>query len=230
MGTSRETRGVVFDLDGVLVLSEHLWDEAWQRYAARHQRVWTAEDTRRCQGMSVAEWSTYLAERSSGDADDATRAVISEVVASYRAGRVALAPGARALVEATASRVPIALASSSPREIIDTVMGSLGLGDHFSATVSSAEVARGKPSPDVYLEAVRRLGVEAAGSIAVEDSSNGIRAAAAAGLLVIALPSPEYPIALDAVTLAQSVQASLAGVESEIGRLLGPSGNGGPHA
>ena len=152
-------RGVVFDLDGVLVLSEHLWDEAWTAYAAAYGYAWRVEDTRSCQGMSVGEWSAYLATRTSGSNGGAARAVIDRVIACYRAGRVVLQPGAGALVSEVASRVPIALASSAPREVIDTVMESMRLGPFFSATVSSAEVARGKPSPDVYAEAVRRLGV-----------------------------------------------------------------------
>lgn len=213
-------RGVVFDLDGVLVMSEHLWDEAWQAYSAQHDYAWTADDTRRCQGMSVAEWAHYLADRSSRNADHAAAVVIARVVESYRAGHVQLVPGAKSLVAATAMRVPIALASSAPREIIDTVMTSMGIGAHFSATVSSAEVDRGKPSPDVYLEAVRRLGVDASASIAVEDSSNGVRAASAAGLIVIGMPTAQYPLAADARALAQSVHDSLAGVADAITRLL----------
>ena len=207
-------------------MSEHLWDEAWQAYAAQHSYAWTVEDTRRSQGMSVAEWSRYLADRSSGNADDAADGVIARVAESYRAGQVGLVPGAHALVAAVAARVPVALASSAPREIIDTVMGSMGIGAYFSATVSSVEVPRGKPSPDVYVEAVRRLGVDASASIAVEDSSNGVRAAAAAGLLVIAMPTPEYPLAPDARALADSVQESLSGVGNEIGRLLDTPGRG----
>lgn len=220
MAGSTGQPGVVFDLDGVLVMSEHLWEDAWQFYAAQHGYPWTVEDTRQCQGMSVAEWSRYLAARSSGKAEHAARRVIARIITSYRADRVTLVPGAEALVAAVASRVPVALASSAPREIIDTVMGAMGLGDYFSATVSSGEVARGKPSPDVYREAVLRLGVDAASSIAVEDSSNGVRAAAAAGLRVIAVPSREYPLAQDAKALAASVQGSLAGVGDEISRML----------
>lgn len=213
-------RGVVFDLDGVLVMSEHLWEEAWTAYAARYRYAWTAGDTRTCQGMSVPEWGAYLAARSSGDAEDAAAAVIALVVEAYHAGRVALIEGAAEVVAAVALRVPVGLASSAPREIIDTVMGTMGIGRYFSATVSSAEVPHGKPSPDVYAEAVNRLGVDPSGSVAVEDSSNGVRAAAAAGLRVIAVAHAQYPLAPDAVVLAESVQDSLGHVGDEIMRLL----------
>lgn len=213
-------RGVVFDLDGVLVMSEHLWEESWQAYAARHGYAWTSGDTRSCQGMSVSEWSAYLAARSSGDARDAGDAVIAGVVQAYGTGRVALIEGAAEVLAAVAARARVGLASSAPREIIDTVMATMGIGRYFSATVSSAEVPRGKPSPDVYAEAIDRLGIEPSGSIAVEDSSNGVRAAAAAGLRVIALAHAEYPLASDAVALADSVEDSLAQVGNEIIRLL----------
>lgn len=214
-------RGVVFDLDGVLVKSEHLWEAAWQRYAAGSRRRWTSDDTRRCQGKSVAEWAAYLAERSSGDAQDAEHRVIDDVIGAYRAGDVSLVAGAEALVASVTARVPVGLASSAPRAIIDIVMTSMGLGRYFAATVSTAEVPRGKPSPDVYAEVVRRLAVDPRRSVAVEDSSNGVRSAAAAGLLVIAIPSDAYPLAADSRALAHSVQGSLAEVEAEILTLLG---------
>ena len=223
-------RGVVFDLDGVLVMSEHLWEEAWRFYAAQYAYAWTADDTRQCQGMSVNEWATHLAVRSSGTPAAAARGVIDRANESYAAGRVTLIDGAAELVAAVAGRVPIGLASSAPREIIDTVMDTMGIGRYFSATVSSAEVPRGKPSPDVYSEAVKRLGVDPSASIAVEDSSNGVRAAAGAGLLVIAVAHDPYPLAPDAAALAVSVQRSLAGVKDEILGILDRPPSTGPHS
>lgn len=219
-------RGVVFDLDGVLVMSEHLWEEAWRDYAARYRSEWTADDTRHCQGLSVPEWGSYLADRSSGDARHAAATVISSVMAAYGDRQVTLIDGAADLVEGVASRVPIGLASSAPRAVIDTVMRTMGIGRFFSATVSTAEVPRGKPSPDVYVEVIRRLGIDPSGSIGVEDSSNGVRAAAAAGLTVIAVSHAQYPLAPDAVALAESVQDSLERVGDEIARLLAESPTG----
>jgi beta-phosphoglucomutase-like phosphatase (HAD superfamily) len=220
MTVSARRRGVVFDLDGVLVMTEHLWEEAWQFYAAQRGYAWTADDTRACQGMSVTEWATYVAVRTSGTSAAAARDVIDRVNMSYAAGRVSLALGAENLVAAVAARVPIGLASSAPREIIDTVMETMGIGRYFSVTVSSAEVSRGKPSPDVYREAIQRLGVDPSGSLAVEDSSNGVRAAAAAGLAVIAVVHEPYPLAPDAAALVAKVHHSLAGVKGEIMRIL----------
>lgn len=199
--------GVVFDLDGVLVDSEHLWEQGWTAFAADSGRSWTAADTAACQGRSTPEWAAHLAQLTSRPAQEAAAGVVASVVRAHEAGLVPLMPGARRLVESVAARVPVALASSAPRAVIDIVMRRWDLGGFFGATVSSAEVARGKPSPDVYLEAVRRLGIGAAGSHAVEDSSNGVRAAAAAGLTVVAVPTPRYPLDADAARRAARVVA-----------------------
>ena len=220
-------RGVVFDLDGVLVMSEHLWEEAWRAYAAGFRHEWSRADTTHCQGLSVPEWGAYLGERSSGDTEDAIAAVVGSVIRAYGEGRVTLIDGAADVVAEAAARGPVGLASSAPRAVIDTVMRTMGIGHYFSATVSSAEVPRGKPSPDVYLEAIARLGIDPARSVGVEDSSNGVRAAVAAGLQVIAVASPAYPLAPDAAAIAASVQSSLKGVGGEIARLLDEQPIGG---
>ncbi len=214
-------RGVVFDLDGVLVLSEHLWEEGWSAYAAMYGYSWSGDDTRRCQGMSVVEWSAYLGQRTTGNQHDAADAVIAHVAAAYRSGKVSLLEGAAELVATVAARVPIALATSAPRTIIDTVMATMALGHHFSATVSSAEVRAGKPAPDVYLEAVTRIGIDPAASFAVEDSSNGVRSASAAGLSVLAIEHERYPLAHDAAALAVSVHRSLDQILDQLCQRLG---------
>ncbi|WP_410647920.1 HAD family hydrolase [Amycolatopsis sp. cmx-4-54] len=198
---------VVFDLDGVLVDSEHLWEENWVAYAARHHTEWTAEDTASVQGMSAPEWAAYLAKRSGTPESvaEVERAVVDGMIAAIEAGEAPLLPGADEMVREVSAKVPVALASSAARRVIDAVLGKHGLTGEFSATVSSAEVARGKPSPDVYLEAAARLGRSGEECLGVEDSSNGIRAAAAAGLTVIALPNPVYPPKPDALELAAEI-------------------------
>ena len=211
--TSRPFAGVVFDLDGVLVESEHLWEENWGGYAATRGCAWLASDTAACQGMSVPEWSGYMAGRiGQGTAAEIAEAVIDGMIGALHGGRVEQLPGAAAMVEAAAARVPIAVASSAPRRLIEAVLETTGLRRHFSAFVSSEEVPRGKPSPDVYLEAARRIGLDPAGCIGVEDSSNGIRAAAAAGMTVVALPNPVYPPKPDALALCALVAQSPDGV------------------
>jgi HAD superfamily hydrolase (TIGR01509 family) len=201
-------RGVVFDLDGVLVESEHLWEENWTLHAAANDYAWQPADTATVQGMSVPEWSTYMAERiGRGAPREIAEAVIDGMIGALHGGRVELLPGAPEMV-AAAARVPIAVASSAPRRLIAAVLEFTGLLPHFTAFVSSEEVARGKPSPDVYLEAARRIGVPATACAGVEDSSNGIRAAAAAGMTVVAIPNPVYPPRPDALALCAKIAAS----------------------
>ncbi|NLU70293.1 HAD family phosphatase [Streptomyces sp. HNM0574] len=192
---------VVFDMDGVLVESEHLWEELWTAFAAERGAAWGPEQTKSCQGMSAPEWAAFLTEFAGGgdSAEDTERAVVDGMIAKLEGGDIELLPGAREMVTEAASLGPIALASSAPRRVIDGVLVHHEVDHHFKATVSSAEVPRGKPSPDVYLAAAEKLGVPAAKCLAVEDSSNGLRAAAAAGMTVVAIPNPQYPPAEDAL-------------------------------
>lgn len=203
-----EFDGVVFDLDGVLVESEHLWEENWTSYSKASGYTWLAADTATVQGMSVPEWSGYLLSRiGHGTAVDIAEQVIDGMITALENGRIELLPAAAAMVE-TATRVPIAVASSAPKRLIDAVLAATELQSLFSAVVSSEEVPRGKPSPDVYQEAARRLDLDPMRCLGVEDSSNGIRAAAAAGLSVIALPNLVYPPAADALALCTLIATS----------------------
>lgn len=212
---------VVFDLDGVLIESEHLWEEMWTRFAARSGVTWTAEDTGHVQGMSAPEWADYLARRSgTDDAGDAERAVVDDMVEALEQGRMEPYDGAVVMLREVADRVPIALATSAARRLLDAVLARNRLDATFTATVSSAEVARGKPSPDVYLEAAARIGVDPSDCVGVEDSSNGIRAAHAAGMTVVAIPNPTYPPKPDAMELAARVADGVPAAHREILSLL----------
>lgn len=212
---------VVFDLDGVLIESEHLWEEMWTRFAARSGVTWTAEDTGHVQGMSAPEWADYLARRSgTDDAGDAERAVVDDMVEALEQGRMEPYDGAVVMLREVADRVPIALATSAARRLLDAVLARNRLDATFTATVSSAEVARGKPSPDVYLEAAARIGVDPSDCVGVEDSSNGIRAAHAAGMTVVAIPNPTYPPKPDAMELATRVADGVPAAHREILVLL----------
>jgi HAD superfamily hydrolase (TIGR01509 family) len=201
---------VVFDLDGVLVDSEQLWDRARRELVEERGGVWREDATRAMMGMSSREWSRYLHDELQVDLEPAeiSAAVVAKLEQLYRE-QLPLLPGARAAVLALAQRWPLGLASSANREVIDLVLELAELEDSFAATVSSEEVPRGKPAPDVYLEAARRLGVAPTDCAAVEDSTNGLRAAAAAGMRIIALPNRTFPPAEDAVQLADVVIGSL---------------------
>lgn len=194
---------VVFDLDGTLIDTEPLWDEVRRDLAAQDGVDWPPEATRAMMGMSTPEWSGYLADVVGlrGDADDCARRTIEGLAARYRKD-LPLRPGAVEAVERMAARGPVGLATSSPRLLIDAIVSALHLEDAFAVTVSSEEVERGKPAPDVYLEACRRLGAVPARSVAVEDSHAGIGSAAAAGMAVVAFPH-EFETPNEA-TLAQA--------------------------
>lgn len=145
-------------------------------------------------GMSSTEWSRYMAETVGVplSADEVNAAIVERLRRGYEQ-QLPVLPGARDAVRRLAARWPLALASSSNRELIDLVLEVMGVASLFAATVSSEEVERGKPAPDVYLEAARRLGVAPGACVAVEDAGNGIRSALAAGMAVIAIPNPHYP-------------------------------------
>jgi HAD superfamily hydrolase (TIGR01509 family) len=201
---------VVFDLDGVLVDSEQLWDSARRELVAERGGRWTDEATHAMMGMSAPEWSRYLHDELAVDLEPPaiSAAVIERLERLYRE-RLPLLPGARETVVAASERWPLGLASSANREIIDLVLELAELGAYFETTVSSEELPRGKPAPDVYVEAARRLRVVPTGCAAVEDSTNGLRSAAAAGMTVIAIPNQAFPPSEEALQLATVVIRSL---------------------
>ena len=203
-------KAVVFDMDGVLVDSEPVWERVRQAFTAAHGGRWADDAQDRMMGMSTAEWSAYISADFGVRLAPAQVAeqVIAAMAAEYQA-HLPLLPGAVDAVRELSARWPLAVASSAPRSLIEAVLDTSGLRPAFAAAVSSEEVARGKPAPDVYLEATARLGVPASACAAVEDSSNGLRSAAAAGLAVIAVPRPEYPPVAEALDHARLVLDSL---------------------
>ncbi|GAA3618671.1 HAD family phosphatase [Lentzea roselyniae] len=187
---------VIFDLDGVLIDSEQVWDEVRQDFAARHGGVWTPTATRDMQGMSTPEWGAYLVS-AVGVAltpEEASAGVIAEMEKAY-AAHLPVIPGAVEAVREVASRFPVAIASSAPAVLIKVFLDVTGLP--VPVAVSSEECAAGKPAPDVYLLAASRLGFAATSCYAVEDSTNGLKAALAAGMTVLAVPNPHFPPAAD---------------------------------
>jgi HAD superfamily hydrolase (TIGR01509 family) len=211
------TEAVVFDLDGVLLQSEEVWDAVRERYVREAGGRYDDEVQRAMMGMSAPEWSRYLHEEAGvlEDPEDINRDVVERMLEAYRR-ELPLLPGAVEAVRRTAESFPLALASSSNREIFEAVLDLAGIAGCFSATVSSEEVARGKPAPDVYLEAARRLGVEPERCAAVEDSHAGIRSAKSAGMRVIAIPNASYPPDDEALALADTVAPSLEALTVEV--------------
>jgi HAD superfamily hydrolase (TIGR01509 family) len=207
--TSRVIEAVVFDLDGVLIDSEHVWDDVREALARERGGRWHERAQRDMMGMSSPEWSRYMHESIGLPESPAeiNRIVVERMLERYAAGPPWL-PGALEAVRRMAAAFRLGLASSSNRELIDRVLEAGGIAECFSATVSSEEVARGKPAPDVYLEAARRLRVEPRACGAVEDSHNGILSAKAAGMTCVAIPNPRYPPG-EAVEEADLVLGSL---------------------
>jgi len=209
--TSSAIRAVVFDLDGVLVDSEHVWDEVREALARERGGRWHDRAQADMMGMSSPEWSRYMHEVIG--LPESPEEINDEVVRRMQeryADQLPVVPGEVDAVHRLAGAFRLGVASSSNRPLIDAVLAGTGLVGLFEATVSSEELARGKPEPDVYLEVVRRLGVEPGRAAAVEDSANGIRSAHAAGLRVLAIPNGRYPPAADALGLADRVLTSIA--------------------
>jgi HAD superfamily hydrolase (TIGR01509 family) len=213
----RSIDAVVFDLDGVLVDSDHIWHQVREDLARERGGRWTERSEPDMMGMSSPEWSRYLHDvvgipESPPEINDE---VVRRMLARY-ADEVPLIDGAVDAVRRLAGSFRLAVASSANRELIDGVVDAAELDTMFEALVSSEEVARGKPAPDVFLEAARRLDVAPERCAAIEDSANGIRAAHAAGMRVLAIPNRRYPPAADALELADEVLASIAELSPEL--------------
>jgi len=207
---------VVFDLDGLLLDSEQVWDAAREQLVRERGGRWHDGAQRDMMGMSSPEWSRYMHDELGlpEPPEELNAEVVRRMESLYRE-HLPVLPGAREAVERLAARWPLGLASSSNRELIDLALELMGMGRLFRATVSSEEVARGKPAPDVYLEAARRLDVDPTRAAAIEDSHNGIRSAKAAGMRVVAIPNPHFPPDEEALAQADAVLRSLDELTAE---------------
>jgi HAD superfamily hydrolase (TIGR01509 family) len=208
-GRARAIAAVIFDLDGVLLDSEAAWDAARRELVADRGGTWTDTATRDMLGMSAPEWSAYVRDLGVDRTPEQINDEVVERLLSVYAERLPLIPGAVEAVDRMAARWPLGLASSSNRAVIDTVLDAAGIADRFVAWTSSEEVGPGKPAPDVFLEAARRVGADPRACAAVEDSHNGILSAHAAGMRVLAIPNHEFPPGDDALAHADRVLPGL---------------------
>jgi HAD superfamily hydrolase (TIGR01509 family) len=208
---------VVFDMDGVIVDSEQVWDDVREQYVREAGGTYTATATRDMMGMSSVEWSRYIADELGvpGTPREINDAIVQRMLDRYGTAPP-LIDGAVEAARRAAERWPLAIASSSNPELIEVVLRAAGLRELFPVTVSSEEVARGKPAPDVYLEAARRLGIDPARCVAIEDSHNGIRSAKAAGMRVVAVPNPHFPPGDDVLAQADAVVPTVAELTLEV--------------
>jgi HAD superfamily hydrolase (TIGR01509 family) len=207
----RNIEAVVFDLDGVLIESEGIWADIRQQFANEHGGRWEPGSQRRMMGMSSLEWATFMHGDLGVDLepDQIASGVVAAMALRYH-DRVPLLPGAVEAVRRLASRWPLGLASSANRPLIDLVLDESGLAACFAVTLSTEEVAHGKPAPDVYLEAARRLAAAPKRCAGVEDSTNGLRALRAAGMRIVAVPNRDFPPDPEALASADVVISGLA--------------------
>ncbi len=210
---------VVFDLDGVIIDSEQLWDDVREGLARERGGRWSDQAQADMMGMSSTEWSRYMHEVVGlpEPPEEVNREVVRRMLGRY-AEHLPLIDGAVEAVPQLAAHWPLGVASSSNRELIDRVLELSGLTRYFKLTVSSEEVERGKPAPDVYLEAARRLNVAAPHLVAIEDSASGIRSARAAGMHVVAIPNRAFPPPADVLALASVVLESIKELDPEVVR------------
>jgi HAD superfamily hydrolase (TIGR01509 family) len=221
----RRFEAVVFDMDGVLIESEGVWQQVREEFATDCGAVWTAADQTSTMGCNTAMWSRIMVERlglrARGlDETAVAREIVQRMQARYSA-HLPLRPGALEAVRCAAGRWRVALATGSPRALAEHVLQATGLDRVFEATMVGDDVERGKPAPDIYWAVLARLGVRPEHAIGIEDSGNGIRALKAAGMSVIAAPSPGYPLSAEMLALADARIDEMTGFSAELVERVG---------
>jgi beta-phosphoglucomutase-like phosphatase (HAD superfamily) len=210
-GRSGPIEAVLFDLDGVIVDSEPWWNAVRVEWATKLGLPWTEADNRACMGRNSRAWAAVMQERMHLDLSlpEIVKIVVDALVERYAREPVPRVPGAVEAVERIAETIPSAVASSAHPAVIAAALDSVGLAGCFRVVVSADDVAGGKPAPDVYLEAARRLGVRPDRCLAVEDSLNGVLAGRAAGMTVALVPNASVPPGEGAAEAASFVIARL---------------------
>lgn len=185
---AHRVEAVLFDMDGLLVDSEPLWAQVSDAFCRARGARYDEHDERACTGRGIPHMITHLCRRYGFSGDES--ALVEELLASFepRAHEAPEKPHASTVLRALHGVMPLALGTSSTRAVIDASFGPRGWLPLFGAIVSGDQVERVKPAPDIYLEAARRLGVDAARCAVFEDSLPGCEAARAAGCIVVAVP------------------------------------------
>lgn len=204
-GSAMPIEAIIFDMDGVLVDSEVYWDKSRIEFARDRGKVWTDDYQRLAMGRSTVGWAQVMQDKL--ELDNSIDEIIAEmkarVIAHYEE-RMPARPGALESVAEMKRHFRVGLASGSPTDIIKAVLRITSLDQLFEVMIYGDEVARGKPAPDIYLEALKQLGVAPAASLGIEDSANGLRSLKTAGMLAVAAPSPDYPLTAEILALADA--------------------------
>jgi HAD superfamily hydrolase (TIGR01509 family) len=202
---------VVFDMDGILIETEPIWDKVRRRLASADGLRWPEASTPIMMGLSTQEWAEHLTGvvGFAGTWQEVAQRVIDGMADEYATGGLPVLPGAVEAVHRMSGLVPTAIASSSPRRLVDLVVARLELGGSLTITVSTEEVPRGKPFPDGYLRACELMGLDPSRSVAVEDSTNGVLSAHAAGMAVVCVPPDFHPPAEETLSLCAAVLQTL---------------------
>jgi len=216
-GRFESAAAVIFDLDGTLVETEQIWRDVRRQFAVQRGGRWRDDAQETMIGMRTAEWARYMRDDLAVPlpAEEIARLVVDGVVARLRKG-VPILPGAEAALQRVAGAFRLGLATSAARPVAETVLAQTGWAKYFQTVVSADEVARGKPAPDVYLRALATIRAEGSHSAAVEDSSNGIRSAHAAGLATIAIPNREFLPDAAALALAARTLPALSALDAAV--------------
>jgi HAD superfamily hydrolase (TIGR01509 family) len=191
MSDKPNIRAVVFDLDGVLVNTEDLYEQAGETVLRRRGKTYDAELREQMMGRPVTDAIQLMIDcHSLPDTLEDLMCECRDVLETLMANSLAPMPGVEKLLDdLSAAGIPIAVATSATPEYAEHVLTKLGLKNRFRFILTAADIRRGKPNPEVYLLAAERLGIEPAEMMVLEDSGNGCRAAADAGAYTVAVPN-----------------------------------------
>ncbi len=213
---------VIFDMDGILVDSEVYWKAVREEFARDHGREWTMDDHKRAMGRNTVEWAEQMAERLQVgmSREEIASDIIGRMIESYRT-HMPYRPGALEAVRAIAARYRVGLASGSPSRLIQHVLRETGLDSVFEVAIFGDDIPNGKPAPDIYLEALRQMGVKPDRAVGIEDSANGVRSVKAAGMAVVAVPTADFPLPPEVAAIADRILDSMESLSVEVIEGLG---------
>lgn len=213
-----QVQAVVFDMDGVVIDSEVVWQRVRTAYAQEFGRQWTQEDQVAMLGRSTPDWSAQMRARlglQHLSDKDVAQAIIGRMLKAF-AHEVPFRPGALEALQAIAGKYRVGLASGSPRVLVDCVLQHGNIAHCFQSVLSGDDVQHGKPHPEIYLRSLEKLGCAPVAAVGIEDAPNGLRALRNAGMWAIAAPCPEFPLDAESLSLAHRHISSMTELTPEL--------------